>query len=1263
MLDPKLTGRSGQLLYNAVSSVHVGSGLNSSMGEELNGGDELNFKCKVCGKGFKHRRSLNRHVKLHSGEKNFQCPYCATAFARSDHLKAHIRTHNNSKPFRCAVCQCGYSTQAALKVHIAHHHSKSKFKCVLCNDLEFHSQLALEGHVYTKHSKENAELDVDELGDKTGEPLNMVGSMPRGKTGRHVANLHRVQLADINNYNSSAEDMFDAEPHGYEDDLDGDELESDMTAYGLVKVSQNSSLSSNEGAMIEFDGQGTKDPEQISDNDEDIAMETCSPGKQTNQVEKNKVTETATFIDNYGEDDDQHEILESKENMHEEEPLVIEGGQEDINNEAEENPQTVHSDEDEVIIEEALSSGDTSTPSKSFEQRLKQVTPRVMASMTRTAMSNQRIKPPTLLPAPGNPTGLNRGAAIPVKQVRPLPAHHINNTYCEMCNARFSNVESFMAHMRNCHPNIQFGQARPGPDEQNKMPYLTSVLGKSGNVLKTSAQITPVINKLGNVAATANGGIIIPMHPVAKTTCTIPNCNCSPLPGDYGVEGGTGTHEDSYYAIKETHYTCAQCSLTLTKLSDYINHLKQEHCVEVFRCILCKQMQLFDNLNLLKEHFFQVHQSVKCDYYRCRGCPPSASSASLFTSLEELNAHVQTSHSHSPLTPTHSSRSINMHLRMAPPPPSFAPYSYGGGGSGYNSGGGYNGYSKCFKCTYCDSDFAQQNSLNQHIQMVHKVVASSATTNPASTTFACQYCRNTFNNRAQLERHVRIHVSSIDLKCNICDRQFSTQELLNQHKLTHCKTFNSSDSAVGKAVDGESSMSLPVHNGLASTSSNTSTMSCICVYCKQTIEDETQFKEHFKRHNNIGQAPGASNPQQSTCKVNSFICIVCRQTLSSNNEYNLHMRHHLRRINPNLNGTKMPEDNLAVGVEKPADTDQSSEAKESSKPKCSKCLVKFESWPELNDHMAEAHPTESSVKQPVETAATDKPKQASVKEERRSPVQVVEPTTVVAPVTAPAGPIQTDLCEICSSKFDSNSKLQAHLLIKHEFANLNVYTCPVCDESYSRPEVLLAHTNVHGLAARIYKCTHCSLAFVFKSQLINHSFFHQSGDNVSSSSPHQKQPQQQQPKQRQLHITTVVSNNSPNPGSYPNKSTNLSQPTAVGLHNPLNRPRFAYGHPGSHYSPQQRLPQHPHPHMHQQHQFQRFKCNECNIEFNAFRVYQMHVHSVHGRSIPAPGAHFARGNPTNPNGLATRPLHTGIYNNSLNGSGSGGANPFTASIG
>jgi hypothetical protein len=28
----------------------------------------------------------------------------------------------------------------------------------------------------------------------------------------------------------------------------------------------------------------------------------------------------------------------------------------------------------------------------------------------------------------------------------------VSNTYCELCNARFSNVENNVARMRNCHP-------------------------------------------------------------------------------------------------------------------------------------------------------------------------------------------------------------------------------------------------------------------------------------------------------------------------------------------------------------------------------------------------------------------------------------------------------------------------------------------------------------------------------------------------------------------------------------------------------------------------------------------------------------------------------------------------------------------------------------------------------------------------------------------------------------------------------------------
>ena len=189
---------SGDLYSNSSPSRRVGGpGAANFSSLDQNASLLLVFKCKVCGKGFKHRRSLNRHVKLHSGEKNFKCPYCSTAFARSDHLKAHIRTHNNMKPYRCSVCHCGYSTQAALKVHIAHHHSKSKFRCVLCNNLEFHSQLALEGHIYTKHSKEN-KTNIDELINETATINPEIVNVEEA-TNYNLIN-QRTRLIEINNY-------------------------------------------------------------------------------------------------------------------------------------------------------------------------------------------------------------------------------------------------------------------------------------------------------------------------------------------------------------------------------------------------------------------------------------------------------------------------------------------------------------------------------------------------------------------------------------------------------------------------------------------------------------------------------------------------------------------------------------------------------------------------------------------------------------------------------------------------------------------------------------------------------------------------------------------------------------------------------------------------------------------------------------------------------------------------------------------------------
>jgi uncharacterized C2H2 Zn-finger protein len=468
-------------------------------------------------------------------------------------------------------------------------------------------------------------------------------------------------------------------------------------------------------------------------------------------------------------------------------------------------------------------------------------------------------------------------------------------------------------------------------------------------------------------------------------------------------------------------------------------------------------MQLFDNLNLLKEHFFQVHQSHKYDLYKCKLCINSGNNNnsvgtanSVFNSIDDLYTHLNNVHHHHVGNPSANSQRPNGTSTLA------APGSYSNNNTNGSNGFGNNHYStnsalsslqmlppnnapdrfhylnhpsnsnssnianKCFKCNYCDSDFAQQNSLNQHIQMVHKInspqqppavaVAPSSdyrynqnghhslAQQPNTTNnLSCQYCRNTFTNRSQLERHLRIHLSSIDLKCNICDRLFETQDLLSQHKLTHCKIYDTMDTAVKPQShhhhqnNHHNNNNQPIVTSNGSHPNNQMPSTAICVYCKQTIENESQFKEHFKRHNNIGiQNQAQHGANGGVTKTNSFICIVCRQTLTSNSEYNLHMKHHLRRLlstnhqqhqqaklhqqqqqqSGNIQNGTIDKNKLKPEVLSPSTTTNSTLS--TNKLKCSKCLVKFEVWQELVEHMSKAHNirTASSSSSPSSKSTT-----------------------------------------------------------------------------------------------------------------------------------------------------------------------------------------------------------------------------------------------------------------------------------------------------
>lgn len=44
--------------------------------------EHMPFKCDYCARLFKHKRSRDRHTKLHTGDRRYKCPHCEAAFSR-----------------------------------------------------------------------------------------------------------------------------------------------------------------------------------------------------------------------------------------------------------------------------------------------------------------------------------------------------------------------------------------------------------------------------------------------------------------------------------------------------------------------------------------------------------------------------------------------------------------------------------------------------------------------------------------------------------------------------------------------------------------------------------------------------------------------------------------------------------------------------------------------------------------------------------------------------------------------------------------------------------------------------------------------------------------------------------------------------------------------------------------------------------------------------------------------------------------------------
>ena len=91
------------------------------------------YKCDVCHKRYTSANYLKEHRRLHTGERKYVCAVCGRGFDHMSHVKVHMRIHTGEKPCICEICGQGFRTNNILKRHaVIHNPVKELIQCYIC---------------------------------------------------------------------------------------------------------------------------------------------------------------------------------------------------------------------------------------------------------------------------------------------------------------------------------------------------------------------------------------------------------------------------------------------------------------------------------------------------------------------------------------------------------------------------------------------------------------------------------------------------------------------------------------------------------------------------------------------------------------------------------------------------------------------------------------------------------------------------------------------------------------------------------------------------------------------------------------------------------------------------------------------------------------------------------------------------------------------------------------------------------------------------
>ncbi|XP_039189362.1 zinc finger protein 397-like [Crotalus tigris] len=136
-------------------------------------GEAKPFGCPDCEKSFNTSSQLDRHHRVHTGERPFTCSECGKSFRQWQILMVHKRIHTGEKPFKCATCGKSFSNQASHIRHRKVHTGERPHLCAICGKrFPHHAVLAKHQKIHSREALNSHKVAEEEEEEEPAKEIS-----------------------------------------------------------------------------------------------------------------------------------------------------------------------------------------------------------------------------------------------------------------------------------------------------------------------------------------------------------------------------------------------------------------------------------------------------------------------------------------------------------------------------------------------------------------------------------------------------------------------------------------------------------------------------------------------------------------------------------------------------------------------------------------------------------------------------------------------------------------------------------------------------------------------------------------------------------------------------------------------------------------------------------------------------------------------------------------------------------------------------------